>query len=240
MSELGNIIKKIKDLIELSQDRDDEEAQTAMLLARKLMIKHNLKKGDLVFNNKTKIVERNTNDWRVLKWWEVRLARIIEENFRVKRYCNRKRNNGQRRIVFFGLEDDVEIATEMYDLTKEIMLFHQRRFINDYYDGSQEKRNVRKTNRLKNAYLNGFLDSLEEKFHEQTWQLRKKYDLVLLCPTEVEDAYEDLMSDAVESRPIPQPNVDFEDLFAYEKGQQDGDKVDLTRSTVGEQTEEVV
>ncbi|WP_342472374.1 DUF2786 domain-containing protein [Metasolibacillus sp. FSL H7-0170] len=84
-----SIKTKIQKLLILAQDANDEESQTAMLHARKLMLKHNIQESELVsslVNNKTVVNERVYRN--KLIWWHKRLAQIISHHFRCSYYKN--------------------------------------------------------------------------------------------------------------------------------------------------------
>ncbi len=80
---------KIQKLLTLAKDATDEESQTAMLHARKLMLKHNIQESELVssfVNDKTVVNERVYRN--KLIWWHRKLAQIIARHFRCSYYRN--------------------------------------------------------------------------------------------------------------------------------------------------------
>lgn len=80
------IIKKIKGLLAISRDqKNDEESQSAFILAQKLMIQYNIDKNEVEelsvdFENDV-IGEQSVTIYKRLYWWERQLACIISENF---------------------------------------------------------------------------------------------------------------------------------------------------------------
>lgn len=80
------IIKKIKGLLAISRDqKNDEESQSAFILAQKLMIQYNIDKNEVEelsvdFENDV-IGEESVTIYKRLYWWERQLACIISENF---------------------------------------------------------------------------------------------------------------------------------------------------------------
>ncbi|EIR3903414.1 DUF2786 domain-containing protein, partial [Enterococcus faecalis] len=117
------IIKKIKGLLAISRDqKNDEESQSAFILAQKLMIQYNIDKNEVeelsVDSENDVIGEESVTIYKRLYWWERQLACIISENFRVKNFLNNKYLGRQkkRRIVFYGFGRDLELAKEMYIL----------------------------------------------------------------------------------------------------------------------------
>ncbi|WP_336634854.1 DUF2786 domain-containing protein [Lysinibacillus fusiformis] len=84
-----SIKTKIQKLLTLAKDATDEESQTAMLHARRLMLKHNIQESELVssyVNDKTVVNERVYRN--KLIWWHRRLAQIIGRHFRCSYYRN--------------------------------------------------------------------------------------------------------------------------------------------------------
>ncbi|HIB3656910.1 TPA: DUF2786 domain-containing protein [Enterococcus faecalis] len=89
------IIKKIKGLLAISRDqKNDEESQSAFILAQKLMIQYNIDKNEVeelsVDSENDVIGEESVTIYKRLYWWERQLACIISENFRVKNFLNNK------------------------------------------------------------------------------------------------------------------------------------------------------
>ncbi|EPI07500.1 DUF2786 domain-containing protein [Enterococcus faecalis] len=124
------IIKKIKGLLAISRDqKNDEESQSAFVLAQKLMIQYNIDKNEVeelsVDSENDVIGEESVTIYKRLYWWERQLALIISENFRVENFLNNKYFGRQkkRRIVFYGFGRDLELAKEMYILAYEVFCF---------------------------------------------------------------------------------------------------------------------
>lgn len=78
----NKIISKVQNLLELAYDApNDEEGQTALLMAQKLMVKHNLSISDI------KTSQKNDNIGETVGHWEYRLPSsviILMLNFAVK------------------------------------------------------------------------------------------------------------------------------------------------------------
>lgn len=74
MDELDKITRKIQDLMKLAQDNpDDEEGQTALLLAQKLLLKYNLSLEDICSNtsqNAPEISEMDAKSLTRMPWWQ--------------------------------------------------------------------------------------------------------------------------------------------------------------------------
>jgi len=230
-----SILKKIKGLLAIANDhKDDEESQSAFLLAQKLMIKHNISLSTVEENNeKVSIEEGQVTVFKKLFWWERKLAIIISENFRVKNFINWKKlkNEKQRKsaLIFFGFEKDVELAKEMYILAYEALNLYSNRFVEAYYQHEYE-RSHKTTKRVKDSYMRGFLEGLDEKFDEQVAQMQQEYGLMLLIPKEVEESFTELSKDFGKGTDWRIPPI--EEIVAYQEGFFDAKDIDYTKSTI--------
>ncbi|MEK4448670.1 DUF2786 domain-containing protein [Bacillus sp. FSL M8-0052] len=233
-----SIIKKIKGLLAIANDnKNDEESQSAFLLAQKLMMKHDISAGDVTDTpEKEEITKGQATAYKRLFWWERTLAGIMAKNFKVEfYYSNRVLNGDQRRkstIVFFGYESDVQLAKEMYVLAYDAIVLYANRFVDDYYKENFIERSIKKTRDLKNSYITGFLEGLKQKFNEQVSQLKEEYGLMVIKPKEVREAYKELSKTFGKPTKLRIPNI--EEFVAYQRGHQDGNTIDYTKSTIND------
>lgn len=233
-----SIIKKIKGLLAIANDnKNDEESQSAFLLAQKLMMKHNISITTVEENtDKVTIEEGQITAYKKLFWWERKLAIIISENFRVKNFINSKKlKDGKQRksaLMFFGFEKDVELAKEMYILAYDALKLYSNRFVEEYYQFRTERLH-KTTIRIKDSYIRGFLEGLDAKFKEQVEQMQQEYGLMLLVPAEVEESYAELSKDFGKGINWRLPPI--EELVAYQEGFLDAKDIDYTKSTIDEE-----
>lgn len=233
------IIKKVKGLLAIAKDeKNDEESQSAFVLAQKLMIQYHIDKHEVEdFEDTSKLDEINEESVTIYKrlyWWERSLARIIAKNFRVKNFLNSKPVGKQmkRKIVFYGFGRDLELAKEMYILAYDVILYHSQKFIEDYYETSYEPRSSYMTKSIKTSYTRGFLNGLSHRFDEQIAVLREVYEVLVLIPEEVEQAYSEMSSDWGKPLVFECPNVEV--FEAYQQGLIDGKEIDFTKRTIPE------
>lgn len=233
----ASIIKKIKGLIAIANDeKNDEESQSAFIMAQKLMMKHNIAQSDVMDAQQSKEVSNGAvTVYKQLKWWETTLATIISENFRVKWYYANKTLEGERRvkrrITFLGFESDIELAKEMYILAYDVLVHYAKDFVDDYYkDSTWLKRDKATTVALKDSYMKGFLHAMNEKFEEQVAQMQQEYGLMVLVPAEVKEAYDVMFPPKSKGLYYRPPNV--QNSNAYHQGYKHGKKVDYTKSTL--------
>lgn len=231
------IVKKIKGLLAIARDKkNDEESQSAFLLAQKLMIQYSVEKSEVedyeLSSEMDSIDEESVTIYKKLFWWERVLATIISENFKVKNFLKNDFSGKQkkRKIVFYGHGRDLELSKEMYILAYETIVFHSNEYVKEFYKTYNAVRSTYQTKSIKASYIRGFLNGLNDRFEEQACILREKYELVSLVPDEVEKAYSEYSSDFGKARKIAPPPVEI--VEAYEKGEEDGKSVDFTRKTI--------
>lgn len=225
-----DVLRKVKGLLVTANERaNEEEAQTAFMLAQKLMIKHNISAND-ISHVKEMIEDKCITELKTLRWHERMIAILIANNFRVKSYVTTRRVDGRTRkaLKFLGLGEDVVLATEMYKLVNEVLEFYTKSFVDNYWMGY--KRDIRITSKIKNSYMRGFLNALEEAFSVQKKDLEDEYGLVVLTPMAVEKAFEEKQSSFVKSRKFSVPSPSFN--AAYVNGYEDGKKIDLQQNTL--------
>lgn len=231
------IIKKVKGLLAIAKDeRNDEESQSAFILAQKLMIQYEIDKHEVedceLTSELDEINQESVTIYKRLFWWERSLAIIIAENFRVKNFLSSKYMGKQskRKIVFYGFGRDLELAKEMYILAYDVILYHSKNFIDEYYDSHWESRSRYMTESIKSSYIRGFLSGLSERFDEQIATLRQSFEVLVLVPEEVEKSYEVMSKDWGEPLSFDPPQVEV--TQAYQQGFNDGKKIDFTKSTI--------
>lgn len=108
MGELDKIIAKIQDLMKLAQDNsDDEEGQTALMLAQKMLLKHNLSMKDIDRKNDRQtdasIVETESKYLMRMPWWKSELHVILAKNFRCKSIRRRYYTLKETTMIFLGV-----------------------------------------------------------------------------------------------------------------------------------------
>ena len=172
------IINKVKGLLDIAKDSNqDEETQTAFLLAQKLMVKYGIKKSSIQDQQRAVeygVLER-CRKFSVLKKF---LANVIAENFKVifvRTGSLRAESCGYFNYNFYGYSSDVELAKNIYFLAVKIIQYRTKKYLNNYYLKTGVARNRKLTSFLKRNYIHGFILGLEKRLNDQT----KKYDLMV-------------------------------------------------------------
>ena len=176
------IINKVKGLLDIAKDSNqDEETQTAFLLAQKLMVKYGIKKSSI--QDQQRPVEYGVLErCQKLSLLKQRLANVIADNFKVlfvrtgSFYPNK-----HFQYNFYGYSNDVELAKNIYFLAVKIIQYRTKKYLNNYYLKTGASRNRKLTAFLKRNYIYGFITGLETRLNDQT----KKYDLMVKPDDEV-------------------------------------------------------
>ncbi|MCT3019871.1 DUF2786 domain-containing protein [Pediococcus pentosaceus] len=232
------IINKVKHLLELAKNNpEDEEGQSAFLMAQRLMLKHSISdkeiENEVVGDSQLEINSRPVTLYKRVFWWEKQLGTIIADNFRVKIYYSLKKEdwNGQTktRMMFYGTTQDLELAVEMYSLAYDAVRYYYNRYLNKVKSKTDL---FFKSSQVKSSYIRGFLEGLEYRFNEQIRDLKNKYELVALIPEEVESEYQKFSSNFRRASQLKIPEVT--NNMALQIGYNEARKIDLTRSTIEE------
>lgn len=212
------VIDKIKKLFSLSDSTNEHEAKQAMLMAQKLMAKHNLEAKDIVVNEKSDVHEIKCGDYGK-KTWKRLLAGVIAKNFRCKHFYN---NRGQRGfvVVFVGILEDIEIAKEIYEFAINTIENNQKKIYREF------KMHSLVTKGIKKSYAMGFINGLDDALEEQKEDIQQEYGLVLQTPVVVVD----YMAEKIFTGSTPHVNMAIENRSAMIKGYDDGVEFGLSQS----------
>ena len=202
------IILKVQNLLELAYDApNDEEGQSALLMAQKLMVKHNLAMSDIQKIHKNNIGETVAASEYRMVWWKEKLAGILGANFRCKVIRQRKVDEGITKMIFFGYDSDAEFCTKVYEGAVLYLEYRLKRLFPTITKARWKD--------YKKSYLFRFLTGLNERFEKQT-QSSEKFALMVQVPAEVlEEQYKRMGKLNERSAKIPIQKVDLE---AYSVG----------------------
>jgi hypothetical protein len=175
------IIETIKKLFALAGNNPNEhEAQAAALKAQRMMAKYHINATQVSVEEKTTddISEKNVVVGTGNKW-KYSLALIIAKNFRCRMFTL-----GSEVVVFYGHEVDTEIAS----LTFRHLFSAGSRGATNFYQNRRNEAQRRGEyfcgRGLKNNFLIGFLQGLQQELEKQS------VALMVVVPKEVNDAYE--------------------------------------------------
>jgi hypothetical protein len=207
-----DVIRKIQKALALAGNNPSEaEAQTAMLMAQRLMAEHNIHMTEVAearsVEEKQKI-DRMQVDIKEILWWKWELANIVADNFR----CHTTKS-ANRSINFYGLEDDVVLCEMVFVYAMTTIIYLSKKYIRETVEKGQRLRAVP----LKNGYIEGFLRGLRHAFRNQVESVGGMA-LVLVKP-EVLVRY---VEDRKFGKTAPSRNLTDYDNGAMSAGYQDG------------------
>ncbi|EHI70851.1 DUF2786 domain-containing protein [Streptococcus ictaluri] len=174
----NKIIGKVQNLLELAYDApNDEEGQTALLMAQKLMVKHKLSMSDIKATQRNDNIGETVGHWEYrMVWWKEKLAAILGENFRCKTIRRRLVKKGITQMIFFGYDTDAELCTKVYEGALLYLDYRLKRLFPTVSKARWKD--------YKKSYLLGFLEGLNQRFKEQI-QSSEEFALVVQVPAEV-------------------------------------------------------
>lgn len=170
MSDNEKILDRIKKLFNLAYnggDTESHEAQTALLMAQKLMAEHNIEQSVVMSNNedfiptKKSVVQGSVFDGTRIAWWRGSLGVIISNNFKCECYTEKRKIPNS--IMFFGLKDDVILAKIAYDFASEAIDSTCRLYLKKYKTSNAKV----DTAGIRNDFISGWLKGLKDQFAEQ-------------------------------------------------------------------------
>ena len=160
-SENENIVEKIKKLLALAGNNPDpEEAKSAIMKAQVLMVKYSIDQKDLHTDEEIKVVSIPLTKFSGrTTWWAKSLAGVIASNFRCKSVINS--HYKETAVSVIGIEQDAMIVKSIYSFAIDFMQTHSTRLVARYSRQGLPVKGV------KNIFISGFLDGLDEAFKEQ-------------------------------------------------------------------------
>ncbi|ACV63259.1 hypothetical protein Dtox_2450 [Desulfofarcimen acetoxidans DSM 771] len=216
------VINKIKKVLVLSNSPYPEEAKTAMLKAQELMLQHGLSMADVQFETKEdkEVVDQSVYEVNRITWWKQSLSLIIGDNFRCYPYI--KRYSNVTKVQFVGLQEDVELAKEVYLYAISVIEYLSVQYIKVHKE--EIKINSR---RVKNQYILGFLDGLVDRFKKQV-ESNESFSLILVKDSLVEETY-----NKINLRKSKKSHITIEDNdHARITGYYDGNNFDANRKMI--------
>lgn len=209
-----DINKVIRSLFAKAESTHSEhEAQSAILKAQELMAKYGI--SSLSSEEDYQYISQNcTHSGN--RAFRRNLANVIAPNFKVKYYLS------NMQVTFFGREDDVKIAKEVFEYSYKFICRETRRLC------KERKNEHMGTEGISNTYALGFCRGLKERLDVQSMAL------MVIVPPDVQEKYGELSKDfRVSKRAL---SYDRYAKGIYEQGLQDGRSVLNRHRLPGEKT----
>lgn len=174
------IIDKIMKLMTMAERGTTHEREIAYFKAQALMAKYHIEHDELFPKDSEKVIEVVVRlNVKTLAY--MHLASIIASNFRCKlftRYFNKK----YIMPVFFGLEVDAKIASEIFKDAYQFAKHESNRIASYYHYHKGSSIGV------KGDWLYGFISGLNEGFNKQT-ATSTETALMVIVPKKVLDVF---------------------------------------------------
>ena len=192
-------IDKIEKLLSLATSNNENEAQSALLMARKLMAQYKINEADLKERGPGKlnhVIYDRYSFSNVKNFWMLALAHVIANNHCCGFVCNRENSKTTVYWVkFSGLDDDPQIAMVIFDYAVEhiVSKINERR--NELAAMMLDVRSRNQAIKMfADSYALGFAAGLKQKYDEQNAEECTETALVLVKPKEVGDYMDSLKS----------------------------------------------
>lgn len=183
------MVRKIQLLLNKTKNNPcQEEVQTAFLMAQRLMAEYGISQAEVDSHEEgtipVKKVSKSSTNYERLVWWKKSLARVIAENFRCYNYISR--NASKSRIVFLGLEQDVELAKMTFEFACDALKYGTDQFVKLY----RIKYKISKPTEIRNDYMSGWIQGLKAQYKEQVE--KNNWGLILVKDALVKQEYESM------------------------------------------------
>jgi len=213
------IVHKVHLLLnKAANNPSQEESQSCLLMAQKLMIEHGISQSEVDAQEDketpVKSVIRLRTNYERLSWWKKEIAKVIADNFRCHHYINRLGSNS--RIVFIALEQDAELAKVTFEFACDAIKYGLKHFAKIW----KSQRGYTPDSAVKNDYMDGWIRGLRDKFKEQIDKCN--WGLILVKDALVVQEYE-----SINLKKSRAPKVTISgSTSARSSGYQDGKKFD--------------
>ena len=198
------VIDKIKKLLALANDgANDNEAQAALLMAQKLMAKHNVH-VEVSDMKETVAYAQEECVHRYDAAYRKPLAHVIADNFRCKFFL---RGN---QVVFFGRDFDARVAKEAFEYAYEFAMREGNKLENAAYSKYGSARGVH------SSYTAGFIAGLKSALEAQSTAL------IVVTPQDVTDEFASMSANWGTARGGFRLNSSNIDADAWHRGHHDG------------------
>lgn len=176
---MNQILDKISKALRLSENNNNEnEAQSAILAAQRLMAKYQITQeeiNDFINENDSKdaeVIEEQAEKEMNNDKWKRKLMITIAKNFR----CDVFYRGGK--LILVGAKEDILITKRVYLYAKQSILNNFKIFFKRNYEQYAVNNSIR--NKYKREFALGFITGLSEKFERQ--KANSELSLVVINP----------------------------------------------------------
>ncbi len=175
------LLNRIKKLLALAEGQaNEQESQSALLLARKMLAENGLSM-EQIEPEKSGITEASVSHGKRRNHQWGRLAIIVRKHFPIDVWWTLG-DEGEKGITFCGEPEKVAIAKAIYESAQKSASKLGARYVKAKKDQGQETKGATK------AFVEGFLDGLSRGFEQQN-QEHPEWGLVLVKPQRAIEDY---------------------------------------------------
>lgn len=173
----NKVIDKIEKLLALAGSDNESEAKSAIMKARELMAKYEIRQEQLREGQEEERAVVHYTSPPLRGDWCKMIASVIADNFRCRVISSyNRRSGGAYRLKFFGYDEDAEICINIFNYAAKVVRNRFTTLRAIYADAGREFGRNEKMN-----YVEGFCSGLEKNFKDQN----KTFALALLVPAAV-------------------------------------------------------
>ncbi len=227
---MDNIKLKIQKLLALSKSSNENEAQNAIMMAQKLLLKHKLSLKEVEDYSKTNIDLDSYKTSHKFKGssWKSNLGSVIANNFGCYMYLE---TSNSHKVCFYGKSEDVAICNIMLDYAIKCINLNGDKLVKKMKNDKRRKY----FKGIKSDYALGFIRGLEERFKAQV-SSNKEWGLLLQKEEAVILGYKEFSS-GFNSIDVNQEFYKYNS--AFELGKKDGSLFDISDKIENEGSEEL-
>jgi hypothetical protein len=163
----NKIVERIKLLFNLGKSPNENEAASAIAMAKKLMDEHKISQIE-IDKTKTNGLDEKHTDLTVIQIEHSLIISLLIKHFHVRIYTLKRQNRVKQYVSFIGQKDDVDIAYYMFQLLVKIFrnLWNKR-----------EKKNVKLE---RNSYMIGLAEGIGDLLTKQSKEQSKEHQNALI------------------------------------------------------------
>jgi len=207
-------IEQIQKLLKLAESPNKNEAESAMAMAQKLMLKHNIDMRQ-VGNHDNEYINEKTDQFKREPIASKYIISLMQDFFFVKIVTSRNRMSGKRYFNVIGEKGNVHTAIFVRNFLHETF----NRLWKEYAKDTGAKVGSR------DSFHYGLYKGLLDKLTQQRYDAEQEYGIVLVDDPKAEDKKNELFDNLSKGR---QRTANTSDLGAMSNGIAQGKNINIS------------
>ncbi|KNZ41405.1 DUF2786 domain-containing protein [Acetobacterium bakii] len=180
---------RIKKLLALGKSPNQNEANYAILKAKKMMVEYKLTERDVLRKDEIPIkVDTNIYYTTRKEHWMTGLADVIAENNCCVFFMITPPGSQKHYIIFYGYEEDASICTGTFAYAVDCIRSQLKQIVKTLKDEEKTGTEIRSACE---SFGKGFYEGLEDIYHIQEEE-NQEWGLVTVVPPEVAELLKDM------------------------------------------------